>query len=133
MQAKKSLNTFSIKMVCGQDNLAGEKVFEYFRDNDDMCLRQICRRKNFECFQDNDDLHLRQYCRRNNFLKISGEWWFASKTILQAKKSLNISKIMMICVQDNFAGEKVFDYFQDNVDLRPRQSCGRKSLWIFSG
>ena len=33
-------------MICGQDNLAGEKVFEYFWDSDDLRLRQFCRRKN---------------------------------------------------------------------------------------
>ena len=33
-------------MICGQDNLAGEKVFENFRDSDDLRLRQFCRRKN---------------------------------------------------------------------------------------
>ena len=33
-------------MICDQDNLAGEKVFEYFRDCDDLRLRQFCRRKN---------------------------------------------------------------------------------------
>ena len=42
----------------------------------------------------------------------SGYWWFAAKTILQAKKSSNI--------------------FRDNDDLRPRQFWRRKSLWIFS-
>ena len=41
-----------------------------------------------------------------------GYWWF--------------------CGQDNFAGEKVFEYFQDIDDLRLRQFCRRKSLWIFS-
>ena len=34
----------------------------------------------------------------------------------------------MICVEDNFAGEKVFEYFQDNDDLHLRQYCRRKSL-----
>ena len=29
----------------------------------------------------------------------------------------------MICVEDNFAGEKFFEYFQDNDDLRLRQYC----------
>ena len=33
-------------MNCDQDNFAGEKVFENFQDNDDLRLRQICRRKN---------------------------------------------------------------------------------------
>ena len=34
----------------------------------------------------------------------------------------------MICVEDNFAGEKVFEYFQDNDGLHPRQYCRGKSL-----
>ena len=34
----------------------------------------------------------------------------------------------MICGEDNSAGEKVFEYFQDIVDLRLRQFCQRKSL-----
>ena len=34
----------------------------------------------------------------------------------------------MICVEDNFAGEKVFENFQDNNALRLRQLCRRKSL-----
>ena len=32
-------------MICGQDNFAGEKVFEYFQDYEDLRLRQICKRK----------------------------------------------------------------------------------------
>ena len=32
-------------MICGQDNLAGEKTFEYFQDNDDLRLRHFCQRK----------------------------------------------------------------------------------------
>ena len=39
----------------------------------------------------------------------------------------------MICGQDNFADEKVFEYFQDNEDLRLRQFCKQKSLSIFPG
>ena len=62
---------------CGWDILAGEKVFEYF--------------------QDTDDLRLRQFCRRNSLWIFSGFWWYAAKTILQAKKSLSFSRIMMIC------------------------------------
>ena len=34
----------------------------------------------------------------------------------------------MICVEDNFAGEKVFEYFQDHDDLHLRQYCRGKSL-----
>ena len=34
----------------------------------------------------------------------------------------------MICVEDNFAGEKIFDQFQDNDVLRLRQFCRRKSF-----
>ena len=32
-------------MICGRDKFAGEKIFEYFQDNDDLELRHICRRK----------------------------------------------------------------------------------------
>ena len=32
-------------MICGEDNFASEKVFEYFQDNDDLRLRHFCRRK----------------------------------------------------------------------------------------
>ena len=39
----------------------------------------------------------------------------------------------MICVEDNFAGEKVFAYFQDNDDWRLSHFRRRKSLRIFSG
>ena len=34
-------------MGCGLDIFAGEKIFEYFRDNDDLRLRQFCRREKF--------------------------------------------------------------------------------------
>ena len=47
---------------------------------------------------------------------------------IAGEKSLNCSRIMMICGQDHFAGEKVIEYFQDNDDLRLRQFCRRKSL-----
>ena len=58
--------------------IAAQKVFEYFRDIvDDLRLRQICRRKSLWIF--------------------SGCWWFAAKTNLQAKKSLNIFGLLMIC------------------------------------
>ena len=33
-------------MICGSDNFAVEKVFEYFQANDELRLRQFCRRKN---------------------------------------------------------------------------------------
>ena len=32
-------------MNCDKDNFAGEKVFEYIQDNDDLRLRQFCRGK----------------------------------------------------------------------------------------
>ena len=130
---EKSLNLFRILMICVKDSFPGEKVFEYF--------------------QDNDDLRLRQFCRRQSFWRFSGWWWFAAKTFLQANKSLNvfrkmlicdkgkfagekvlsIFRIMMICFDDNFAGEKVFEYFQNKDDLRLRQFRRRKSLRISSG
>ena len=34
----------------------------------------------------------------------------------------------MICVEDNFAGEKVFEYFQDDGNLRGRHFCRRKNV-----
>ena len=55
--------------------IAAQKVFEFFRNIvGDLRLRQICRRKILWIF--------------------SGCWWFAAKTNLQAKKSLNISRIL---------------------------------------
>ena len=42
---EKSSNVSRMKMICGQDHFAGEKVIEYFRINDDLRLRQFCRRK----------------------------------------------------------------------------------------
>ena len=53
-------------MTCVEDNFAGEKVFECFHDNDDLWLRQFCRRKVFEYFQDNDVLRRRHFCRRKS-------------------------------------------------------------------
>ena len=32
-------------MICIEDNIAGEKVVEYFRNNDDLRRRQLCRRE----------------------------------------------------------------------------------------
>ena len=37
----------------------------------------------------------------------------------------------MICVEDNFPGEKVFEHFQDNDDLRLRKFCRRKFFEYF--
>ena len=34
----------------------------------------------------------------------------------------------MICVEKNFAAEKVFECFQDKDDLRLRQFCRRERL-----
>ena len=34
----------------------------------------------------------------------------------------------MICGQDSFASEKVFECFQDKDDLRLRQFCRRKNF-----
>ena len=53
-------------MICVEDNFAGEKVFEYFQDNDDLRLRKFCRRNFFEYFQDNDDLRIRHVCSRKS-------------------------------------------------------------------
>ena len=51
-------------MICVEDNFAGEKVFEFFQDTDDLRLRQFCRRKVFEHFQHKDGFRLRQFCTR---------------------------------------------------------------------
>ena len=74
-------------MICGRDKFAGEKIFEYFQDNDDLELRHICSAKRslsifrilmicrqdifagekvFESFQDNEDLRLRQFCKQKS-------------------------------------------------------------------
>ena len=153
LQAKKTLNISRLLMICGQDNSAGEKVFHYFRGNDDLRLRQIWKRKSLwmfsgfwsfaaktilhakkilEYFQVLDDLRLRQFCRWKILRIFSGFGWSAAKTNLQAKKTLINFGILMICGQDNFAGEKDFEYFQVIDDLRLRQFCRSKSLWICS-
>ena len=111
MEARTSLNVFRIMMICIEDNIAGEKVSEFF--------------------QEKDDLRRRHFCRRKVLWKFSGYLWFASKTILRAKKFLNVLRIMMICAQDNFAGEKVFKYFEDNDDLHLRQFCRKKVFEYF--
>ena len=53
-------------MICVEDNFAGEKVFEFFQDNDDLRLWKFCRRKFFEYFQDNDDLRIRHICSQKS-------------------------------------------------------------------
>ena len=119
-----------------------------------MRLRQICRRKKpwlilgywwfaaktilhakkiFEYFQVVDDLRLRQFCRWKILWLFSGYRWSADKTNLQAKKSLNVFGILMICGQDILHAKKIFEYFQVVDDLRLRQFCRWKSLWMFSG
>ena len=50
-------------MICGQDNFAGEKVFEKVQDKEDLRLRHFASEKDFECFQDIADLDLRQFFR----------------------------------------------------------------------
>ena len=77
LQAKKTLNISRLLMICGQDNSAGGKIFEFFQAVDDLRLREICRRKSIGIFP--------------------GCWWFAAKTILQVKKSLHIFGASMIC------------------------------------
>ena len=73
----KVFDYFQIILFCGLDNFAGEKVFQYFQDIDVLRLRQLCRRKSLWV--------LPRY------------WRFAAKTFLQARKSLNISRILMFC------------------------------------
>ena len=55
------------------------------------------------------------------------------QAILQAKNTLNISRLLMICGQDNSAGQKDLEYFQVIEDLRPREFCRWKNLWMFWG
>ena len=62
-------------LVAAGIRLAGGKVFEYFRDI--------------------DDLRLRHFCRRKKLWIISGYWWFAAKENLQEKKSLSIFVTVM--------------------------------------
>ena len=64
-------------MICRQDNSEGEKIFEFSQVVDDLRLRELCKRKSVGIFP--------------------GCWWFAAKTILQVKKSLNIFGLSMIC------------------------------------
>ena len=73
----KVFDYFQIILFCGLDNFAGEKVFQYFQDIDVLRLRQLCRRK--------------------SLWVLPGYWRFAAKTFLQAKKFLNISRILMFC------------------------------------
>ena len=120
-------------MIWGQDNSAGEKDFEFFQVFDDLRPRHFCRRNNLWIFSVIDDLRPRQFCRRKRLWIFPGYWWFAAKTNLQVKKSLKFSRLLMICVSENSAGEKVLEYFQVVADLRLRQFCRWKSLWIFSG
>ena len=88
--------------------VAAQKLFEYFRNIiDDLRLRQFAGEEVFQYFRVVDDLRLRQICRRKSLWIFSGCWWFAAKTNLQAKKSLNIFGSWW----------KVFEFFQ-NIDGR---------------
>ena len=120
-------------MIWGQDNSAGEKDFEFFQVIDDLRPRHFCRRNKLWIFSVFDDLRPRQFSRRKRLWIFPDYWWFAAKTNLQVKKSLKFSRLLMICVSENSAGEKVLEYFQVIADLRLRQFCRWKSLWIFSG
>ena len=64
--------------------------------NDCWLLMDDCWRV-FEYFQDIDDLRLRLFCRQKSLWIFPGYWRFAAKTILQSKKSFNISRILTIC------------------------------------
>ena len=130
---EKSLNVSMIKMICDSDNFAGQKFLNIFRIMMICVEDNFASKKVFEYFQHNDGFRIKQFCRRISLWMFSGKCWFAAQTILKAKKSSNIFRIMMICGGDKFAGEEVFEYFQDNDDLDLRQFCRRKSLWIISG
>ena len=81
--------------------LVAQKVFEYFRNIVDY-------------------LRLRQICRRKSLWIISGCWYFAAKTNLQAKKSLNIFGCWW----------KVFEYFRIVVEesLNIFQNIGERKV-----
>ena len=76
--------------------IAGGGVFEYIQDIDCLRLRQFFRGKVFEYFQEIDDLRLRQFCMRKRLWLFSEYWSVAAKTTLQAKKSLNHCRILMV-------------------------------------
>ena len=50
-------------------------------------------------------LRLGSFCRRKSLRIFLGYWWFAAKTILQTKKSVNISRMLMICCWIDGFGE----------------------------
>ena len=77
--------------------LAGEKVFEFFRDFEDLRLRQVCRRKSLRIFSSCWWFAAKTSLQAKKSMKKFGCWWFASKRSLQAEKSLNISGLLMLC------------------------------------
>ena len=106
-----------------------KKSFEYFRNIvDDLRLRQVAGEKVFEYFRIADDLRLRQICRRKSLWIFSGCWWFAAKTNLQAKKSLNVFGLLVKSLWI-FSGcwWKVFEYFQniDGTEVEERFASGK--------
>ena len=111
-QAKQSLNSSGILMICGLDKFPGKKVCEFFRDIDDLRLRQFCRWK----------LSWISWTPRYR--------WFVAERYFLAKNSLTISGVLMICVLDSFACEESFEYFRDIDDLQLRKLCRWKFPWI---
>ena len=112
--------------------LHAEKIFEYFQVVDDLRLRQFCRWKILWIFSGFGWSAAKTNLQVKKALIILGYWWFAAKTILQAKKSLNLFGNDDLR-PSNFAGERDFEYFQVIDDLRPRQFCRWKNLWLFPG
>ena len=99
-------------MILGQDNFAGEKVFECFR------LLTICGQA---------ILQAKKTLNSSRLLMIRGPDNFAGETIFE------YFRLLMICGRDNFAAAKDFESFQVFDDLRPRQFCRWKNLWLFPG
>ena len=94
-------------------------------------------RKLFEFFRDLGDLRLEQFCRRKSLWIFSGCWWFAAKTILQAKgleyfrvvdeKSLNISRTLM-----GGRWKRVSPRGSRVVDGRKRMNKNGRALGIYT-
>ena len=89
----------------GKDIFAGEKVVESYRDIDDLRLRQFCRWKNLWIF--------------------SGHWWYAAKTILQAKKSLNLFAEVM----GKLNSMRILCWIFDEIEVEKRFASGKKTSW----
>ena len=85
--------------------VAAQKFFDYFQNIvDDLRLRQLCRRKSLWIFSGADEksLNISGLLVKSLWIFPEYSWWFAAKTNLRAKKSLNIFGCWW----------KVFEYFR---------------------